>query len=531
MNTTLTGTGGLVRLVLRRDRVLLPIWVLAFGLLPVSFAGATAQVYPTPEQLRQYHDSIVANPALRGTIGEVFGSNLGALTAWRSGTLMMFMAIVSLLTVIRHTRAEEDAGRRDLVGSAVVGRHAHLAAALAVTFAADLAVGLLIAATMAGYGTAGALAYGLVFAVTGWFFAAVGALAAQLTEGAGAARGIAMSVVGVAFVLRAAGDSSGSGGDIGWLSWLSPLGVAQRIRPYAGERWGLALALVLVSATLIAAAAALASRRDVGAGVLPARLGPATASPRLGSPLGLAWRLHRGSLLAWTFGLAAIGVVIGGASRDIEGFAQSPQVQQYLARLGGADVLRDAYLAASLGLLAIAAAGFAVQAALRMRAEETALRAEPVLATAVSRPAWLTSHLVFALLGPAAALAALGLTMGLASTEAGDDPAARVAATMSGAIAHLPAVWVLAGVAVAVFGLLPGASNALAWGAFAVCAFLTFVGQILDLDQRLLDLAPFTHVPRLPGSEFTATPLLWLAGAAAVLIAAGLAGFRRRDLG
>lgn len=46
----------------------------------------------------------------------------------------------------------------------------------------------------------------------------------------------------------------------------------------------------------------------------------------------------------------------------------------------------------------------------------------------------------------------------------------------------------------------------------------------------LPDLSPFNHVPKLPGGEVTATPLVWLVAGAATLVAVGLAGFRRRDI-
>jgi hypothetical protein len=45
-----------------------------------------------------------------------------------------------------------------------------------------------------------------------------------------------------------------------------------------------------------------------------------------------------------------------------------------------------------------------------------------------------------------------------------------------------------------------------------------------------MDVSPFTHVPRLPAGAVSATPLLWLTAVALALTAAGLAGFRRRDL-
>src|SRR6266545_4865479 len=205
----------------------------------------------------------------------------------------------SLLTVIRHTRSDEEAGRRELLGSTVVGRNAPLTAALLVTLAADLVLGAVLAAGMVGLGlpATGSVAYGLSVAAAGWMFAAVGAVAAQLTDGAGGARGLALGTLGLAYLLRAAGDTSGSDGGLGWLSWLSPIGWTQQTRAYADERWWV-FVLVLASVVVLAAAAyAVLARRDVGAGVLPARLGPATAAPGLRSPLALAWRLHRGSLL------------------------------------------------------------------------------------------------------------------------------------------------------------------------------------------------------------------------------------------
>lgn len=188
--TALTGTRHLVRLALRRDRVLLPLWIVVLGLLPVLYASATHELYPTHAGLRQYYLSIVENPSLMSSIGPAFGSSLGALTVWRAGILFVFTGVISLLTVTRHTRAEEDAGRRELLGSTVAGRQAPLTAALLVTGGGNLVLGAVMAATLVGYGlpATGSLAVGAAFAASGSLFAAVGAVAAQLTQGAGAAR-------------------------------------------------------------------------------------------------------------------------------------------------------------------------------------------------------------------------------------------------------------------------------------------------------------------------------------------------------
>ena len=182
---------------------------------------------------------------------------------------------MAILTMIRHTREEEETGRRELLGATVVGRHAQLAAALAVTIGAGLLVAVLLTAGLAGVGLpfGGSLAFGLGFAGVAAVFAGVGAVAAQLTEAASSARGIAVSVVGLTFLLRVAGDSGGEASE--WLSWISPIGWFSRLRPYAGEEWWVPALWLALTVILVAAAVAIASqtRRGRGCPPVPARAG------------------------------------------------------------------------------------------------------------------------------------------------------------------------------------------------------------------------------------------------------------------
>ena len=529
--TALAGTGTLVRLILRRDRFLLSLWVVYLGIIPAALTAALVELFPTRADRLAYAAGTASSSSFVALFGPVFGSSAGALGTQRAGIVLPLAGLFSLLTVIRHTRTEEETGRRELLGSSVVGRHTPLSAVLLVVFGANLMLGALTAAglLLADLPAGGALAFGLVVAAAGWVFAAVGAVAAQLTQAVGAARGIAVSALGVAVLLRAAGDVAGSPHDGSWLSWLSSIGWLQRVRPFAGERWWLLVPAVAVVLVLAAAAYALASRRDLAAGVLPSRPGAAAAAQRLRSPLALAWRLHRGSLAGWAAGFAVGGAVLGGVA-DAAGQAMrdSPELQDLIARVGGGSPRSDAYLAAVTSIFGLAAAAYAILAALRPRSEETALRAEPVLATAVGRLPWATSHLAFTLLGPAVALGAFGLAAGLTSGLSSGDVSHQLPRLLVAALVQLPAVWALGAVAAALFGLYPRRTPA-SWGALGACLLLGQLGAILRLDQWLLDLSPFTHVPRLPGAELSVTPLVWLLACAAVLTAAGLAGFRRRD--
>jgi putative exporter of polyketide antibiotics len=97
-------------------------------------------------------------------------------------------------------------------------------------------------------------------------------------------------------------------------------------------------------------------------------------------------------------------------------------------------------------------------------------------------------------------------------------------------LAQVPAVWVMAGLAVGVFGLAPRIAVPVAWTALGAAVLITLLGPAIRLSHWVLDVSPFSHIPKLPGAPVTAAPLAWLVVVAAVLAVAGLAGFRRRDL-
>jgi ABC-2 type transport system permease protein len=65
----------------------------------------------------------------------------------------------------------------------------------------------------------------------------------------------------------------------------------------------------------------------------------------------------------------------------------------------------------------------------------------------------------------------------------------------------------------------------------ALVAFLVIgeFGSLLGLSQGVMNVSPFTHVPRMPGAEFALAPVLWLLAVAAGLVALGVAAFRHRD--
>jgi ABC-2 type transport system permease protein len=530
--TVFTGTGQLARLALRRDRVLLPLWIALFAAVAGLSAAATVDLYPTVDSRMVAAVNINRAPSLVALYGRVYDpTSLGAVALWKmAGFGTALVCALALVIVVRHTRAEEEHGRLELVGAAVVGRLAALTAALLVAVGACLGIGLLTAAalTATGLPPAGSLAFGMAWASAGIVFSAVAAVAAQITRGARAAVGITAAALGAAYLLRAVGDAAGDGG-VGWLSWLSPIGLAQQVRAFAGERWWVFAVLVAVAIALTGCAYALAARRDLGAGLIADRPGPSAAAPGLRSPLALAWRLQRGALLAWMAAFAVIGLVLGNLAANVGGLLDSPQARELITLIGGEKGITAAFLAAELGIMGVIVSIYGVQAATRLRSEETGQRAEPVLATAVSRTSWACSHLAVALFGTLALLLTAGLAAGIGDAlQLGDT--GRLWSVVAGALVQFPAAAILIGIVIAAFGLFPRATGA-GWAALIAFALLGEVGPLLKLDQWVMDLSPFAHVPKLPGGEVAVASLLWLTAIAAGLIAIGLAGFRRRDIG
>ena len=244
----LTGTAALISLALRRDRIILPVWVYVFAASIGSTGYSFRHLYTSLGERLALIASVRNDPSVLALSGPVYGTSAGSLVAWKVLVLGAAGAgLMGIFTVVRHTRDDEEQGRLELVGAAAVGRQAPLAAGLAVAFGSGLVLIPVIAAVQVilGYPVAGSLALGVAVGLSGCVFAAVAAVCAQLTVSARTARGLAVGVLGVSFLLRAVGDSA-SGAS--WLGWASPLGWAEQVQVYGSPRWSVAVLFVVAAA-------------------------------------------------------------------------------------------------------------------------------------------------------------------------------------------------------------------------------------------------------------------------------------------
>ncbi|WP_394813601.1 ABC transporter permease [Streptomyces hazeniae] len=527
----LAGTGVLLRFALRRDRVRLPVWIGALTAGTLASLSSFEQTYSTDADRTAIAKTLgsPAGLAMSGPGHYLDDYGLGAMMGHQMlGFVAVLVGLMTVLTVARHTRTEEETGRAELVRAAVVGRHAHLTAALVTATLASLALGGLLAAGLGasgaeGVGWHGSLLYGAAHAAVGIAFAGVAAVTVQVTQHSRGASGMALAAIGAAYALRAAGDVGG-----GALSWLSPIGWAQRTYVFVDDRWWPLLLCLLLAAGAAAVGYVLSTRRDLGAGLRAARTGRGSASGLLTRPVGFALRQQRGLLYGFAAGLFVLGAMYGSILGQAEDMIEDLAELREVVRQVGDASLAESFAATVMIVVAVIASVHGVMAALRPRAEETAGRAEPLLATGLSRARWVGSHVAVATAGGVVVLLAAGLGFGLLGAASTGD-AGVVPDLLGAALAYAPALWVTAGVGVALFGWAPRATAAV-WIVPVYAFVVGYLGPILEIPDWLAELSPFGHVPRVPAEGMDWGAAAGLTAVAAALVAFGIAGFRRRDL-
>ncbi|MFD6950792.1 anibiotic ABC transporter efflux pump [Nocardiopsis sp. TSRI0078] len=528
--SALTGTGTLVRFVLRRDRVRLTVWTLALVGTVVGTIPALNDMFSTDAQ-RQARAAIMDTPT-----GVVFGGPGYGLDDYQLGpmvvneltmSMLIALAVMSILHVVRHTRAEEESVRAELLRANVLGASAQMTAALVTVSLVNLLIGGLTTLTLVGNGleTADSVAYGLGLALAGISFGAIAAVCAQIVEHGRSAAGLAFLVIGVLFMSRVVGDMAEDGGNA--LSWLSPFAWAQQTRVFDDLRWWPLALYAAFIAVLFALTYALARRRDLGAGLVASRPGPAGAGGLLNSAFALHLHQQRGAVLAWTAATFLFALSFGSLATEVE--AMLEQNPDLVAIVGGsAEDATKGFLGVMGGYVLMAASAYAAISVLRTRTEETSGRAELTLSTAVGRVRWFGSALLVSALSSALIVAMGGLGMGLSAAAALED-SSWTWTMLGAALAQLPVALLFAALTALLVGAAPRLVP-LVWAWLGYSLLVSMFGALLGLDEWLLNMSAFELLPKLPNEEFDAASVTVALGAVLVVGAVALAGFRRRDL-
>lgn len=526
----LAGVGTAIRLGLRLTRRQITIWAVCFlALIPASVL-AMEEAYPDQTAL-DARAMLLDNPAAVMMTGPAFAMEHYTFWAMVANELLLYLllpsAIMSVLLAVRLTRAEEESGRLELLRSLPMGRLASPLAAVIVVLIADagLALATTVGVLLVGAPTADAVVLGLAVGITGAAFGAVAAVWAQITEHAGAASGGALGGVALAFVLRGFGDVMDRQGS--WLSWTSPFAWAQQTRVFVDLRtWPLLVGLG-ATAVLLVLAAVLARRRDLGAGLRPARPGRSRARAALLSPQGVAARLLAPVMVSWGAGLALFGVGFGMLASSIEDMVESiPGIGEWVP-LDMDDIVAS-FAGYALAMVALGPAGLLIAGILRMRTEETAGRLAWLLLGGGPRIALALRWSAVVLVATVGIQLLLGLAVGLGVQVATGD-SHWVGDLLKLSAAQLPGLAVYGALGLALYGVLPRWTS-MAWVLLIWSAVVLFLGDLLGLPEGLRALSPFDHVPASPGAEIEVLPLAVMSAMALVLATIGLVSLRRRDL-
>jgi ABC-2 type transport system permease protein len=523
-----SGTLQVIRLILRRDRLRILIWIFCISAFTISAAAQMKDLYPgqTEREARAVVDSNPASIALLGpgygldnyTIGAIVANELG-------GWIALSMALMSILMIVRHTREEEKVGRTELMRATKMGRFASITAAFIVVILMNVLIGIFISAglTATGLSVIGSWTLGLWVSACGIVYTGAASVFAQITEHPRSAIGLSITFLAITFLLRAVGDVGN-----GLLSMLSPIGWGQTTKPFVDEQWWPFLVSLLFASVLILAAFKLSTMRDVGAGLIPPKAGRANASSILKLPIGLAIILQRGSMLAWSAGYFILGTTIGSLGQEsADFFNKNEKLKNFLTNEGNSN-LTNSMFSTFFYIFALISAIYGIQSILSMSNDESSGFAEPVLVTAVSRWHYAASYLITAIVGSTVMLAAFGLGAGIMNAN-NTGEWTEVVHLLGAALAYLPATLLIIGLSIAFIGLIPRAVMML-WAIAVYCITIGILGPLLHIPDWLNKLSPFYHVPKLPSNDFTFQPLIVLILISAALMSIGLAAYHRRDI-
>jgi ABC-2 type transport system permease protein len=535
----MNGFGALLRLRARRDAVQITVWTLAMLLLAYGSSVGVTENFGTLQERSSLLSLAVANPVILLFRGLPSGTDEGAFIVFLVlPFLAMMAALMAAFLAVRHTRAEEETGRAELVAATPAGRW--------VPFAATLVHGVLACAVLGGAGAlglfvsglaaAGSIVTGAAILLTGLVFLSVGLLAAQLFFSARAANSLTVSLLVATFIVGGVGNALGTADDTltrmtsSGLAWVSPFVWAENSRPFSDDDLLPLLLAAVFSIVLVAVSLALQAARDVGSGVLAARRARADAPALLSSPVGLVWRLSAGSLIAWALGAAVVGALSTSLASVVQEVASgNPAVEAILDRLAAEGSMDQGLIVTLFVMVGVLAACFGVQTVQRARQEETHGTAEATLGAPVGRGSWLGAFLVVAVVGivvitgaavggAAVALAATGGELSLISDALVVGAGQAIAAAVFTVITAI------------VFALAPRLTIPLGWAIVLVAACLALFGTIFGLDDDIIALSPFAAIPVPAGDAIDQNGVVWLVVAAIAGGAASIALMRRREL-
>jgi len=525
----------LSKFMLKRDRFQLFAWIMGLVVLSVAVAVAYGEMFGSQEELMGMVMTL-ENPAMIAMLGPLYDHSVAALYAQN---MMVFtaiaVAIMNIFMVARHTRADEEEGRLEVLRSLPIGRMTTLKAvlmnAVLINFILALLIGLglgfvgmetaMVGAGVTDFG--GALLFGIIMGATGLVFATFTAFFVQLSANHRSVLSYSFGFLGGMYLLRAIGDMNAE-----ILSIISPLGISLRTEVFVNNDWWPIWVMLGISVILGALALYLNGLRDLGAGFIAEKPGRSHASALLSGHFSLAIKLTKSGLIGWGIGAFILGASYGSIFGDIEAFISSNEMfQQIFIDVDRAE-LTAGFMSFIVVTMALIMAIPVVSVVLKVKSEEKKNRIEHVVSRHVSRQRVLLDYTAIAALAALDMLFLVALGLFSASYFVMDDPISFGTMLISVMI-YLPALWLLLGVTLFLIGVLPKLVG-LAWAYLGYAFIVVYFGQLLNLPDWMEKTTPFGYIPSYPLEEINFLPLFILTLIAIMFISIGLLGYRNRDI-
>jgi ABC-2 type transport system permease protein len=538
MKDNFYNTSRLVRFMLRRERVISAIWIIIMVFFSVALVPGVSEVLGSGED-KEAMLTMLSDPSMIAMLGPIYSESTAGLFAFMMLLwTMLAIGIMNIFLIVRHTRADEERNRAEVVRSLPVGRLATLNAVMIVALIVNTVLALLtglgmFAMNVGGFTFSGCMLYGALLGVFGLFCAALTAVFCQLcvsSRGALAFPGVIMVAL---YMVRAIGDMPNEDGvmELEALSYMSPMGLLQRSQVFVNDYWWPVTAVLLITAVVTVGAFILNRIRDIDQGFIPAKPGRKTAKRSLLSSFGLSWRLSRNTLIWWSIGMFLIAAMYGVIMGDIGDFIESNEFYGQLMidvpeSMG--NMQAQSFVATINIMLSICIAIPVLAMVFKLRREESDGRLEHILSRSVSRTRNLAGYTAIGFITSLVVpfVTATGFYISSVSVM---EEAIPFSFFLENSLVYLPALWVMLGIGVLLVGAFPKAT-VFTWGYIGYTFFIMFFGGIVNLPDFLKKTTPFGYIPMLIIEDINWFSMAVLTLIAALLTVIGLTAYRKRDM-
>ena len=551
----------LLKFMARRERLNSIIWVLALVLTNASVAALMGLSMLATYEERADLLSVLDNPALLAMVGPLYSgaNNIGSIYALMMLVFMgIAVAVMNIFLISRHTRTDEEAGRLEVLRSLPLGRLANINAAALLALIVNFIMSLLFVISMylvmiltdEPMGFEAAALWGCLLGGIGLVFAAITALFCQLSANSRSAMGYSFLAMGIFYLLRAGADA---GGELEYLAYLSPFGIASRSWVYIENLWTHFFILLAMAILIAIPAYALSGIRDIDQGVIPARPGRPSGGIFMRNAFGLNLKLLSVSIVSWAIVLFFLGLSYGTVLEDIETFIAGNEMYRQLILAPAGIYIEGATteeIIISMNVV-LSHAGFNIVQmfsgmtgffmammslipviifALKAKSEERAARTELILAGAVSRVYYLSGFLLISFVCAIIFQLAHAIGMYLFASSVLANPAdLPFDFLVRSALAYVPALWLFCGLTFFLIGALPKFVNFI-WAYYVFSLFVLMYGRMLPQLEWTTRLSPMGYAPQLPVDEINALTLLITAAFGIALAILGVYFYGKRDI-